>query len=370
MGLFDKLLNPLWRKVTKLSEEKQVSFSLVILSYGYIRWQLKETIIDVINKTGQRGIKDITGQIIHISKISDDQLQRLINNFSLGLLNSIDGIDDDPSKKLKFISTAKLAYMLIVPFQIDENHRTGLSKSIDPEDNSYSRKPDEARTQIIASWMKILKINNPEFPRAINLSGFLTKWDEYVRALIPGMLIGVARTSNADIISRAKNDCANMPNYLRVFFSELADRMASPDFHLSDKQKQKPTPSPNLFNLVVRDQGRDKIDLRKTGGGYIDLMASLFYVVAEDILTSDDKNEFSSWANLPTSYWGDEHKRAFAIAELNFLKEAKYKGIEIPPEFINAGELIQIDQLSNLEKPLSASVEAIFMKIFKPVDPV
>ena len=139
----------------------------------------------------------------------------------------------------------QLAYMLIVPFQMDENHRTGQSKSIDPEDNSYSKKPDEARTQVIASWMKILKINNPEFPRVINLSCFLTKWDECVRALIPGMLIGVSRTSNADIISRAKKDYSNMPNYIRGFFSELADRMASPDFRLSDQQKQKPAPSPN-----------------------------------------------------------------------------------------------------------------------------
>jgi hypothetical protein len=368
MGLFDNLLNPLWSKVTKLPEEKQVSFSLVVTSYGYIRWQLKETIVDVINKTGQRGIKDISGQIIQISTISDDQLQRLINNFSLGLLNSINGIGDDPSKKLKFISTSKLAYMLIVPFQMDENHRTGQSKSIDPENNSYSKKPDEARTQVIASWMKILKINNPEFPRAINLSGFLTKWDECVRALIPGMLTGVSRTSNADIISRAKKDYSNMPNYIRGFFSELADRMASPDFRLSDQQKQKPAPSPNLFNSVVRDQGRDKIDLSKKGGGYIDLLASLFYVAAEDILTSEDKKVFSIWANLQTSYWGDEHKRAFAIAELHFLKDAKYKKIEIPPEIINAGELIPIDQLPPLEKPLSASIEAIFMKIYKPAE--
>ena len=369
MGLFDNLFNPLWSKVSKLPEEKQVSFSLVVMSYGYIRWQLKEIITDVINKTGQKGIRDDSGQTIHISKVSEDQLQRLINNFSLGLLNSNKGNGDDPSKKLKFFSTERLAYMLIVPFQMDENHRTGLSKSIDPEDNSYSKKPDEARAQVIASWMKILKINNPEFPRAINLSGFLTKWDECVQAMIPGMLIGVARTSNADIISRAKNDCGKMPSHIRGFFLELADRMASPDFHFSEQQKQKPAPSPNLFSSVVRDQGRDKIDLSKKGGGYIDLLASLFYVAAEDILTPDDKTVFSSWANLTTSYWGDEHKRAFAIAELHFLKDAKSRRIEIPPEIIKAGELIPVDQLPPLEKPLSASVEAIYLKIYKPTNP-
>jgi len=263
MGLFDNLFNPLWSKVSKLPEEKQVSFSLVVMSYGYIRWQLKEIITDVINKTGQRGIRDDSGQTIHISKVSEDQLQRLINNFSLGLLNSNKGNGDDPSKKLRFFSTERLAYMLIVPFQMDENHRTGLNKSIDPEDNSYSITPDEARAQVIASWMKTLKINNPEFPRAINLSGFLTKWDECVQAMIPGMLIGVARTSNADIISRAKTDCGNMPSHIRSFFLELADRMASPDFHFVEQQKQKPAPSPNLFNSVVRDQGRDKCIIRR-----------------------------------------------------------------------------------------------------------
>jgi len=88
MGLFDNLFNPLWSKVSKLPEEKQVSFSLVVMSYSYIRWQLKEIITDVINKTGQRGIRDDSGQPLHISKVSEDQLQRLINNFSLGILES------------------------------------------------------------------------------------------------------------------------------------------------------------------------------------------------------------------------------------------------------------------------------------------
>ena len=33
------------------------------------------------------------------------------------------------------------------------------------------------------------------------------------------------------------------------------------------------------------------------------MLASFFYVAAEDILTSEDKKVFSIWANLPTSYW-------------------------------------------------------------------
>ena len=51
------------------------------------------------------------------------------------------------------------------------------------------------------------------------------------------------------------------------------------------------------------------------------------------------------------------------------MKDAKYKKIEIPPEIISVGELIPIDQLPTLEKPLSASVEAIFMKIYEPAEP-
>lgn len=363
MGLFDNLFNPIWKKVAKLPEEKQVSFSMVVTSYGYIRWQLKETIIDVIHKTGQRGIRGGAGQPIHSSRITENQLQRLTNTYALGFLSSFRMIGEDPSSKLKIISPSKLAYILLMPFQMDENYQTGVKISIDPEDCKYSKNADEARTQVIAAWMKILKINDPEFPRIVNLSGFLTKWDESAQALIPGMLKGIGITDNVTIINRAKKECASMPDYLIGFFYELADRMASPNFRLVDQQMQQPNSSPNLFNSVVRDQGRDKIDISKKGGGFIDLMASIIYVIAEDMLTTEDKNTFSIWANLPISYWGDEHKKAFAIAELHFFKDAERSGFEIPPEFLKAFKPIPVEQLPPLAKPLSAGIVAIFKKI-------
>ncbi len=363
MGLFDNLFNPIWRKAAKLPVEKQVSFALVVMSYGVIRWQLKEIITDVINKTGQRGIRGGAGQPIHASRMTEDQLQCLINSFALGLLSSMGKIGEDPSNKLKYFSPTKLAYILFAPFQMDENYRTGVKKSIDPENSSYSKNADEARTQVIAVWIKILKNNDPEFPRILNLSGFLTIWDESVRALIPGMLIGAGRIQNADIITRAKKECASMPDHISGFFFELADRMALPNFRLVDQQIQQPNASPNLFNSVVRDQGRDKIDINSKGGGFIDLLASLFYVFAQD-LTTEDQSIFSIWGNLPTSYWGDEHKKAFAIAQLHFFEEAERYGVEGPTEIMNMAKLIPTDQLPSLAKPLSAGVVAIFMKIY------
>ena len=159
-----------------------------------------------------------------------------------------------------------------------------------------------------------------------------------------------------------------MPNHIRGFFFELADRMSSPNFHIFEQQKQKPTPPPNLFNSVIRDQGRDKVSLRKDGGGFIGLLASMFYVTSQDMLTQNDRKVFSNWADLTTSYWGDEHKQAFAIAGLHFLRDAEARKIQLPPKVIKVGELIPIDQLPPLKKPLSASVESIFIRIHTPVE--
>lgn len=369
MGLFDNLFNPVWSKVAKLPMEKQVSFSIVVNCYGLMRWKFREVIADVINSAGQKGIGDASGRKIHASQLSEDQMERLINSFSLGVLTSQRPIADDSSKKLKYFPPDMLVNMLIILFQMDEKYHTGINRSINHEDNPYSKNSDEARTQVIASWIKVLKINDPEFPRAINLSGFLSVWDDYVLALISGFLMAVERTSNADIIDRAKTECGNMPDHIKVFFVDLANRMASPEFHFVEKQKQEKEPAsyPDLFKAIVRDQGRDKIDGSKVQGrGLIELVALMAYVSSEELLTPDEKEQFSRWANLPHSYWGDEHKRAFAIAELHFLKDAKAQRIELPPKMDNIGEHIPDDQLPPLEKPLSPIIEAIFVEKYHP----
>lgn len=365
MGLFDNLSNPIWSKVSKLPMEKQVSFSIVVNSYGFMRWKFREDITELINKAGQKGIGDASGRKIHASQLSEDQMERLINSFSLGVLSSQRPIGDDSSNKLKYFPPDMLVNMLIILFQMDEKNHTRINRSINHDDNPYSKNSDEARTQVIASWIKVLKINDPEFPRAILLSGFLSVWDNTVLALISGMLTADARTSNAEIINRAKIECRNMPSHIRPFFLDLADRMSSPKFHFVEKQKQEKEPAlyPDLFKAIVRDQGRDKIDASKVQGrGVIELVALAAYVSSEEMLMPDEKEQFSRWANLPNSYWGDEHKRAFAIAELHFLKDAKARGIALPPKMDNIGEHIPDDQLPPLEKPLSPGIEAFFIE--------
>jgi len=365
MGLFDNLLNPIWSKVSKLPTEKQVSFSIVVFCYVFIRLRFRDVITDVINTAGQKGIRNALDRDIHTSQISEDQMERLVNNFSLGVLNSQRHIGDDPSKKLKYFPPEMLINMLIILFQMDEKYRTENNRSINHDDNPYSKSSDEARTQVIASWMKILKINDPEFPRAINLSGFLSEWDNMVLALISGLLTATARWSNAEIIARAKTECGNMPNHIKEFFLELANRMASPEFYFVEKQKQEkePTPISDLFSGIVRQDGRDKIDPSKTkGGGLTELIAAMSYITSEEVLTIDEKKLFSKWANLPSNYWGDAHKRAFAIAELYFLKDAKARRIELPPDLDGIGEHISKDKLPPLENPLSPNIEAFFIE--------
>ena len=363
MGLVDNLSNPIWSKVSKLPMEKQFSFSIVVNCYSFMRWKFREDITELINKAGQKGIGNASGRKIHASQLAEDQMEQLINSFSLGVLSSQRIIGDDSSNKLKYFPPDMLVNMLIILFQMDEKYHTRINRSINHNDNPYSKNSDEARTQVIASWIEVLKINDPEFPRAIYLSGFLSVWDDTVLALISGMLIADARTSNADIISRAKTECGNMPSHIRPFFLDLAERMSSPNFHYSVKDKQEPASYPDLFSGIVRQDGRDKIDPSKTKeGGFIELIAALSYVTSEEILTINEKKLFSNWANLPSNYWGDAHKRAFAIAELHFLKNAKAQRIELPPKMDNIGEHIPDDQLPPLEKPLSPGIEAFFIE--------
>ncbi len=76
-------------------------------------------------------------------------MERLVNNFSLGVLSSQKlPIGDDQSKKFKYFPPEMLINMLIILFQMDEKYRTGNNVSINHDDNPYSKSSDEARTQV------------------------------------------------------------------------------------------------------------------------------------------------------------------------------------------------------------------------------
>ena len=116
MGIFTNITNPVWRQVSKLSKEKQISYGVVICYYDYLFiWYLDIT-KTILQKIEDKGIISNDGKRFKISNYSDLTIKSLVNNLILGILFSDKNIYENSSEKLKFISPNRLSELIIVPY--------------------------------------------------------------------------------------------------------------------------------------------------------------------------------------------------------------------------------------------------------------
>ena len=217
MGFFTRISNPLWWKASKLPEDKQICFGLIVAGYGFLRWKVQDIIEDVINLAGNNGGKDKFGHKLSFSRLSANDLSVMVDTFALSSLNSINVGLEDPTNKLKYISTLRLRDMFMSATLIDLNFQTKANNSIDPDNCKYSKNPDEARAQLIVDWMGTLHVGDPKFALILNQSAFPSLWKACEQSMIPGILIGFYRKSNHEIIKLTENECEKVPDHIKPF---------------------------------------------------------------------------------------------------------------------------------------------------------
>ena len=139
--------------------------------------------------------------------------------------------------------------------------------------------------------------------------------------------------------------------------------MASPNFRMVDPQINRQKSSHDLFACVIRIDGQDKVDMQKASSP-LEVQLGMMYVFSV-CLKAEEKQTFSKWTNLPTTYWGDEHKRAYAIAHMNFLLRTKELGIKLPPKLPDLQFLDPDHVLPHIDKQFTPEIIKLFAQIYE-----
>jgi hypothetical protein len=361
MSIFDNLFNNLWGKIEKLSEDKIIEIAVVHSTYGFLRKQFNDTFILILEKALNSG--NIYGNDSQIHELLLQNRERLINTLALGLLSSCRIPENDPSGKLAYINLVSFTEMLYVFFQLDENYQSNIQNPINPNKGKFSSDPDVSRNQVIAIWMNLLKISDPEFGIVLDRYGFIKTWYENIAVLISGTLTGLSRVSNNFIIERLKRECSQIKSYHKQIYEEM---ISSYNQIATQNIKKGIKPLTNidyLFTNVVTVNGKDRLSPSKQGNSFVLILAATMYVSSNEI-PLEIKLLFSKWANLPIGYWGKEHKQLYALADLHFLKYAHKKGVKIRPDFKSVTKQLQTEELPPLPQPLSREIINFFLEIY------
>jgi hypothetical protein len=222
MALLDRFANPLWHKVSKLDSQRQRVFAVVVTSYDFCRRTVEHELVLENEPAIRQWIPAHTPLTAELrTELTDEAL--------LGLLRCCTCPERDGTGKLPAGVVQGLPEVWGTFVLADVNFRLKRSSPNVLSDTHYSTNKDEARTQVLTSWMKMLGIASPSFVTDINARGFGLKWQELGDSFVGGMLKSFLRTPDDVILSKARRVAAEIPLYRRRMTEYFIDRLATSD---------------------------------------------------------------------------------------------------------------------------------------------
>ena len=203
MGLFDKLLNPVWHQVSALDHNHQRIAALLITGYDWLRATVSESLVEPLERSGLLPAQQHSA--------IPDLRERLLDEALIGLLKSCAIPENDPSGKIPAKIVVTLAEVWGVLALVDRNHRLKSAGPETLEQSHYSRDRDEARTQVLVVWAELAGARDPNFVAEVNKRWFYERWTELSVAYVKGSLTGFARTPNEILLKKAKSIASSIP---------------------------------------------------------------------------------------------------------------------------------------------------------------
>jgi hypothetical protein len=225
MGLFSRFLNPAWREVTGLEPSRQLEVCKLISLPGFLRNAVDDGLVkpfenlcsgssDLSLKGGGRTVVPIAAQV----------RERVVDEAAVALL-SCSAIDDDRGG-LKHLAPRELPEAIAVLVLADVNERLRRDRPTTLKEAGYSSQPDEARTQLLLTWMRILNITDATFPGVVSAAYFQQTWSMMSESLLGGALLGTSRVEPRLVINKAEEVFSSMSRQGQAGIQYLARRMS------------------------------------------------------------------------------------------------------------------------------------------------
>jgi hypothetical protein len=327
MGLFERFTNPVWHRVSTLDSEHQSFMAFVIIGYDFLREALKDSLLEPLWKSG----------MVSQGSVNSDIPESLIDEAAIGLMKSLDIPESDPNGKISYHTLSFLPQIWGCFALADKNHRLKCSGPESLEGTPYSKDTDEARTQVLVEWSKILHPKQPNFVLEANQQWFHHAWASLSAAYLNGTLRGFGRIP--DVLKRARSVSQQIPSHriqTTLFFIEkmgkvpLAQeppRTVFPGHKISSADTgvaQGDLSAQRLHGVLEHEDG--KVDIRiGDDGGPLAFIRAMFVVMQPKLVCGKDAEIWEKWASSVTGMkiiqgkWTPEHVDALVRGMERFL---------------------------------------------------
>ncbi len=215
MGFFGWFKHPLVAELDKLERQHRISAAVILIAYDYVREVVQSHILPV----AMEGAVDPNVQARHALNLRDEAV--------VALMRCCTTPDHDKSGKLgsaPVFSIPAVAGTLVLG---ELNERRGRSVRSTIDTCSYSKRPDEARVQLVLEWRQILGRQDSEFVSGCNNQLFIERWNQAVTSFIAGYLLGVSRLSDDDVLERAGAVVRKVPRHQHANVIYILRRLAA-----------------------------------------------------------------------------------------------------------------------------------------------
>jgi len=321
VALLDVLFNRLWHRVSQLSPDKQRDFAIVIGLYDFSRQSVSREFLSPLCSRMARSYANIPRE-------GDVLFERLLDESVIAVLRSCTPPDYRFGVKLTYCSVTGLPEVLGVFALCDANHRAGRSEATVLKETRYSSDPDEARTQLMMTWMRLCGIADPRFVRDASDGHALEIWQTMTGSLIAGALRGIDRSPDTLLLSKGKQLADSTPPHRRQHVDLLIQRLASatkPVEHspktVADERQtttRQPLTGPRPAPFVHPEfQSDGRAVLRVPADANLATLLQQMIVVFRRQMTPEDNQIAAEWVALigakpiTGGRWEREHEEAF-----------------------------------------------------------
>jgi hypothetical protein len=320
MGLFERFINPVWRRVSALDNEHKLVAAFVISGYGALREALKDNLLEPLWKSG----------LVSQGSVNVDARERLIDEAAVGLMKSLDIPESDPNGNIPSRVLPTLPQIWGCFALADRNNRLKCSVPEFLEDSQYSTDTEEARTQVLVEWSKILNSTKPEFIQEANRRWFFKAWAEMSAVYMRGVLKGFGRIPNEVLMKKARSVSQAIPSHRiskalsfieslgKVPLAPEPARSVPPGVAVARREggAQGNSSEQRLHGVSKHKNG--KVDIRLSPeDGPLEVIIAMFVAMQPMIVHGRDAEIWNRWASSVTGKkiiqgnWTPEHIDAF-----------------------------------------------------------
>ena len=317
MGLFERFTNPAWHRVSALDSDHQLIAALMITGYGMLRQTLKENLFEPLEKSG----------LVSQGSLNPDVRERLIDEAAIGLMKSLQIPESDPNGKLPRRVISSLPQVWGTFALADKSNRLKHPEPDLLKDTRYSEDADEARTQVLVEWSKILHSAPPNFVMEANKRWFYKAWAELSVAYMGGTLIAFGRVPKEVLLKKARSVSEEIPAHRTPKTISLLEIMGKAPLTVEPNRdaSQKPSipkndggnargnsPAQRLHGVLRHQDGTADMSLASDAGP-LEFIRGMFVVMLPMIARGKDAAIWENWASSVTGVrilngnWKPEH---------------------------------------------------------------